>query len=134
MARRAGTVEARREGTHARIYAVVRRIPRGRVATYGQIAALAGLRGQARLVGYALHALPAGSRVPWQRVINAQGMVSVRRSGAGSELNQRLRLEREGVRFDQRGRVALERYRWEPVSMRNGRSGGASPRKTTRPR
>ena len=134
MASRAGRAEARREGTHARIYAAVRRIPRGRVATYGQIAALAGLRGQARLVGYALHALPAGSRVPWQRVINAQGMVSVRRSGAGSELNQRLLLEREGVRFDQRGRVALEQYRWEPVSMRNGRSGGASPRKTTRPR
>jgi methylated-DNA-protein-cysteine methyltransferase-like protein len=134
MARRAGTAEARREGTHARIYAAVRRIPRGRVATYGQIAALAGLRGQARLVGYALHALPAGSRVPWQRVINAQGMVSVRRSGIGGEINQRLLLEREGVRFDQRGRVALERYRWEPVSWRSGRSGGVSPRKTTRPR
>ena len=114
MARRAGAAEARREGTHARIYAAVRRIPRGRVATYGQIAALAGLRGQARLVGYALHALPAGSRVPWQRVINAQGMVSVRRSGAGSELGQRL-LEREGLRFDQRGRVSLERYQWRPV-------------------
>jgi methylated-DNA-protein-cysteine methyltransferase related protein len=94
---------------------VVRRIPRGRVATYGQVAALAGLRGQARLVGYAMHALPIGSKVPWQRVINARGMVSVRRGGTGAELNQRFLLEREGVRFDQRGRVSLERYRWKPV-------------------
>jgi methylated-DNA-protein-cysteine methyltransferase-like protein len=84
------------------------------VATYGQVAALAGLRGQARLVGYAMHALPSGSRVPWQRVINARGMVSVRRGGTGAELSQRLLLEREGIRFDQRGRVALERYRWQP--------------------
>jgi methylated-DNA-protein-cysteine methyltransferase-like protein len=93
------------------------------VATYGQIAALAGLRGQARLVGYALHALPSGSRVPWQRVINAQGMVSVRRGGSGAELNQRLLLEREGLQFDQRGRVSLERYQWRPVRTPGTRVG-----------
>jgi methylated-DNA-protein-cysteine methyltransferase-like protein len=119
-------------GSHARIYGVVRRIPRGRVATYGQIAALAGLRGQARLVGYAMHALPPGSVVPWQRVINARGMVSVRRGDSGGALTQRLLLEREGVRFDQRGRVALERYRWQPAGRK--RPTGVSPRKTTRPR
>ena len=63
-------------GLHQRIHAVVSRIPRGRVATYGQVARIAGLPGQARLVGYALHALPAGTSVPWQRVVNAQGALN----------------------------------------------------------
>lgn len=97
--------------THQRIYAVVRRIPRGRVATYGQVASLAGWPGRARQVGYALHALPAGSRVPWHRVINARGEVS-RRSAPGPELSQRMLLEREGVRFDARGRVDLSVCGW----------------------
>lgn len=97
--------------TYARIYAVVRRIPRGRVATYGQIAELAGLPGHARQVGYALHALPDGTAVPWHRVLNARGALSLRRS-PGGEIAQRLLLEREGVRFDAGGRVALERIRW----------------------
>ena len=95
------------------IYAVVRRIPAGRVATYGQVAALAGLPGRARQAGYALHALPASTKVPWHRVLNAQGAVSLR-AEAGDALRQRLLLEREGVRFDARGRVALARYRWVP--------------------
>jgi methylated-DNA-protein-cysteine methyltransferase-like protein len=99
--------------TYARIYAVVRRIPRGRVATYGQVAELAGIPGHARQVGYALHALPEESAVPWHRVLNARGTLSLRRSSAG-EITQRLRLEREGVRFDAGGRVALERIRWRP--------------------
>jgi methylated-DNA-protein-cysteine methyltransferase related protein len=99
--------------TYLRIYAVVRRIPRGRVATYGQVAALAGLPGRARQVGYALHALARGTRLPWHRVINAKGEVS-RRRRPGDELSQRLLLEREGVRFDARGRVALARLRWSP--------------------
>ncbi len=94
-----------------RILAVVRRIPRGRVATYGQVAALAGLPGHARLVGYALHALPEGARVPWQRVINAKGEVSAR-VVPGYDGYQRAVLKREGVRFDARGRVDLARYRW----------------------
>ncbi len=102
--------------TRARIYQVVRRIPRGRVATYGQIAELAGLPGHARQVGYALNALPAGTAVPWHRVINARGEVS-RRRVPGAELSQRLLLQREGVRFDARGRVALERVRWRPRSL-----------------
>ena len=99
--------------TYFRIYAVVRRIPRGRVATYGQVAALAGFPGHARQVGYALHALPRGTRLPWHRVINAKGEVS-RRRRPGDELSQRLLLEREGVCFDARGRVALARLRWSP--------------------
>ena len=96
-----------------KIYAVVRRIPRGRVATYGQVAELAGLPGLARQVGYAMAALPAGTTVPWQRVINAAGMVSPRRM-PGEELTQRQLLEKEGIRFDARGRVALEKVRWRP--------------------
>jgi len=98
---------------YSRIYAVVRRIPCGRVATYGQVAALAGLPGQARQVGYALHALPEGSDVPWQRVINSRGEVSLR-SEAGWEHYQRHLLEEEGVSFCGSGKVDLERYRWEP--------------------
>ncbi len=97
--------------SYSRIYAVVRRIPRGRVATYGQVAELAGLAGHARQVGYALHALPAGTTVPWHRVINARGTLSLRRE-AGAELTQRMLLEREGIRFDAGGRVDLARVRW----------------------
>ncbi len=99
------------ESSYARIYAVVRRIPRGRVATYGQVALLAGLPRHARLVGYALHALPDASRVPWQRVINAQGQVSPRAVPSWDGLQVQL-LEREGVRFDACGRVSLARYQW----------------------
>ena len=100
-------------GSHDRIYAVVRAIPPGRVATYGQVAALAGMPRHARLVGYALHALPDGSDVPWQRVINARGEVSLRRE-AGRDHYQRFRLEEEGVIFTAGGRVDLARYRWDP--------------------
>ena len=97
--------------SYQRIYAVIRRIPRGRVATYGQIAELAGLPGHARQVGYALHALPSGTAVPWHRVINARGEVSLR-TAPGPELTQRMLLEREGVRFDARGRVSLRTVGW----------------------
>lgn len=101
--------------TYRRIYTVVKRIPRGRVATYGQVAAVAGLDRQARLVGYALHALTAGNaaRVPWQRVINAKGCISLRDPSFAAGL-QRAMLESEGVEFDARGRVDLDRYRWKP--------------------
>lgn len=64
--------------SYERIYAVVKRIPRGRVATYGQVADLAGLHGHARQVGYALHATPAHVRIPWQRVVNSKGEISLR--------------------------------------------------------
>ncbi|TBR22410.1 MGMT family protein [bacterium] len=98
-------------GNYARIYAAVRRIPRGKVATYGQVAKLAGLPRHARQVGYALHALPAASDVPWQRVVNAQGAVSPR-AVPGFEDEQRRLLEREGVTFDGRGRIPLSRFQW----------------------
>ena len=100
---------------YERIYAVVRRIPRGRVATYGQVAKLAGLPGHARQVGYALHALPDGHNVPWQRVINARGEVSLR-SAPGVDDYQRSLLEDEGVVFDLSGRVSLKGYGWKPRS------------------
>ncbi len=101
------------ENSYTKIYRAVSRIPRGRVATYGQIAVLAGVPRQARLVGYALHAIREGSGVPWHRVVNAQGRISPRSGGeAPMHVVQRRRLEREQVRFDARGRIPLERYRW----------------------
>lgn len=101
-------------GAYERIYAVVRRVPRGRVTTYGRVAEVAGLPGRARQVGYALAALPEGTSVPWHRVVNARGAVSLRREGAGSDLPQRARLEAEGVEFDAAGRIDLARFGWRP--------------------
>jgi methylated-DNA-protein-cysteine methyltransferase-like protein len=102
---------------YQRIYAIVRRIPRGRIATYGQVAELAGLGGHARQVGYALHSLDAGDRIPWHRVLNAQGRVSAR-SEPGGDRVQRALLEREGVRFDTSGRADLARFAWRPRARR----------------
>ncbi|HEU5219650.1 MAG TPA: MGMT family protein [Gemmatimonadales bacterium] len=99
--------------TYRRIYAVVRRIPRGRIASYGQVASLAGLPGRARQVGYAMYALPAGSNGPWQRVVNSMGTISRRRI-PGAELSQRMLLEREGVRFGPGGRISFETFGWKP--------------------
>ena len=103
----------RPDSTRERIYAQVRMIPRGKVATYGQIASLAGLEGQARQVGYAMAAIPSSSTIPWHRVINAQGRVSMRSEGPGGSIIQQQLLEREGVVFNG-GRVALRRFRWTP--------------------
>lgn len=114
----------RSQGSYARIFAVVRRIPRGRVATYGQVAALAGLGGHARQVGYSLHALRPESDVPWQRVVNARGEVSPRRM-PGWDSVQRVLLEREGVPFDARGRIDLASQGWRPRA-------GARPRPRAR--
>lgn len=97
--------------TYERIWEAVRRIPRGRVSTYGWVAEMAGVPGAARQVGYAMHALPPHTTVPWHRVINAQGRVSVR-SGGGPRLEQRFLLEAEGVAFDAGGRVSLEKFGW----------------------
>lgn len=94
------------------IYAVVRRIPRGRVATYGQVARLAGYPRGARQVGYALAALD-DPRVPWHRVVNAEGRISPRRRPGADEF-QRLALEDEGVTFDGDGRISLARFGWQP--------------------
>ena len=100
-----------------RIYAVVRRIPSGRVATYGQVATLAGLPGNARQVGYALHAMATDRVVPWHRVINSRGEVSLRKE-PGSDQLQRHCLEREGVDFDAAGRIDLVRFRWKSRTAR----------------
>ncbi len=89
---------------------VVRQIPKGRVATYGEVAREAGFPGNARLVGYALHALPEGSRVPWQRVINARGEISFPR-GSRSYRRQYGILRKEGIRFV-RGRIDLNEFGW----------------------
>ncbi len=102
-------------------YEVVRRVPPGRVATYGQVAALAGLPGRARQVGYALAALPDDSDMPWHRVVNAQGRISRRPGSPVSERIQRAALEAEGVVFDD-GRIDLETYRWAaPLAANQGR-------------
>jgi methylated-DNA-protein-cysteine methyltransferase-like protein len=106
------TAAVRRPTAYERIYAVVRAIPRGRVATYGDVAARAGRPGHARQVGYALHAFNGPGRLPWHRVVNAQGRISTGRGIAGGELPQRFRLEAEGIRFDPNGKIPLDRYRW----------------------
>ncbi|HEY5451382.1 MAG TPA: methylated-DNA--[protein]-cysteine S-methyltransferase [Polyangia bacterium] len=99
--------------SYPKIYAAVSRIPKGRVATYGQIASLAGLPRQARLVGYAMHALPADSDVPWHRVVNAAGKISIRSDGLGHDELQAQLLRREGVRFVD-GAIPLARFLWRP--------------------
>lgn len=97
---------------HERVHGTVRRIPGGRVATYGQVAAASGLPGHARLVGFALAALPEGTDIPWHRVVNAQGRISPRAGDGSSEKIQRVLLESEGVGFDDRDRVDLDRFGW----------------------
>ena len=105
--------------SYARIYAVTRRIPKGRVATYGQVAQLAGLPGHARQVGYALHALATEEAVPWHRVINARGRISPRADPGGDDI-QRQFLLREGVDIDAEGRIDLRRYQWRPRLVQPG--------------
>ena len=98
--------------TAAAICAVVRRIPKGWVATYGQVAARAGLPRRARLVGYVLQHLDTTTDIPWHRVVNAKGEVSYALSRHGSDAFQQRLLEEEGVEFDDRNRFNLERFRW----------------------
>jgi len=99
-------------GLNQRIWQVVALIPSGKVATYGDVARHAGLPGAARRVGHALRQLPAGSRIPWHRVINAQGRLSLPAGSAG-EYTQREQLEAEGVVFIG-GKIPLRSYRWSP--------------------
>ncbi len=97
--------------THERIYWVVRQVPPGKVATYGQIARIAG-GCTARMVGYALASSTEADRVPWQRVINSMGKISPHGAGFGSAM-QRALLEDEGVQFDAQGRVDLKVFGWK---------------------
>jgi methylated-DNA-protein-cysteine methyltransferase-like protein len=92
------------------VWEMVRQIPKGRVATYGDIARLSSLVGQARQVGYALHALPSNSNVPWHRVINSQGKISLPKANAHYKVQKQL-LEKEGVVFED-GRVDLKEFGW----------------------
>ena len=90
-----------------RIYDIVRHVPRGKVTTYGDVARLVGQGCDARIVGYAMANCP--DDVPWQRVINSQGKISVKGDAAQK---QRMRLEAEGIAFDARGKIDLNRFRW----------------------
>ena len=99
-----------RSSLHETIYRVVRTIPPGVVATYGQVATVVGCG--PRLVGYAMASLPAGSDIPWQRVINSQGRISIRSDGMPDSRQRRL-LVGEGIVFDARGRVDLKQFGWD---------------------
>ena len=103
------------ESTEARqrIWQVIAAIPAGYVASYGQVARQAGLARGARQVGYALRQLPEGTAIPWYRVINSQGRISLPAGSAGHKI-QRESLEAEGVVFSERGRVDLRTFGWVP--------------------
>lgn len=105
--------KASEPGIDQRVWQVVHSIPAGRVATYGDVARLAGLPGAARRVGRSLRMLPPGSRIPWHRVINASGRISLP-DGSASKYTQRERLEAEGILFRRSGSIDLSRYRWRP--------------------
>ncbi len=95
----------------AQIFAVIQQIPPGKVTTYGEVAKLAGYPGYARHVGKALGRLPEGSRLPWFRVVNSQGRISL----TGDDLaRQRAQLLADGVEVNASGKVSLKLYRWQP--------------------
>jgi methylated-DNA-protein-cysteine methyltransferase-like protein len=99
---------------YEKIYKLVRQIPQGKVATYGQIAKIVGFC-TPRMVGYAMAALPHGMDVPWQRVINHKGEISTRSRGDGARRQSGL-LRSEGIRFDREGRINLKKFRWSGPS------------------
>jgi methylated-DNA-protein-cysteine methyltransferase related protein len=105
-------VDQRTEINH-RIWQVVNQIPRGKVATYGDIAAHAGLAKAARRVGRALRQLPPDTKIPWHRVINAQGRISLPEDSS-TKYTQRERLEAEGVVFRSNKSIDLKVFRWIP--------------------
>ncbi|MGF1522067.1 MAG: MGMT family protein [Leptolyngbyaceae cyanobacterium] len=98
--------------TYDYIYAVVRQIPYGQVATYGQVAELAGLIGKPRLVGYALYRVTDDDDIPWHRVINAKGEVSRSPHRNGMDSLQQTLLQEEGIHFNSAGKLDLNTYRW----------------------
>ena len=104
-------------GFFAAVYAVVRRIPRGRVATYGQIARMLGAPRAARIVGWAMHGTPRGSRVPWHRVVQQGGSLSPTVSPHAPGRQRRL-LEREGVVFLLNGKIDMDSHQWTPTAAR----------------
>jgi methylated-DNA-protein-cysteine methyltransferase-like protein len=124
---------AARQGPYEKICAVIQRIPRGKVVTYGQVAALAGLPKRARLVGTALREAPEGLDLPWQRVINAGGRVSSRGGLGMEEGYQRHLLEEEGVVFNAHGRTDLELFGWDPDTAPRGRGSAVRAKKAYSP-
>jgi methylated-DNA-protein-cysteine methyltransferase related protein len=96
------------------IYDVVRKIPLGKVLTYGQVAELAGLYGKARLAGYALFRVELASDIPWQRVVNAKGEISYSEARCGGDYLQKTLLEQEGIEFKGNNCIDLKKYRWQP--------------------
>lgn len=102
------------ESLYKRIYATVKKIPRGKVASYGQVARVAGLERHARMVGYALHALSEENihDVPWQRVINAQGYISIRSNPLAAKIQRKL-LEQEGIEFNDKDKVDFKKFGWK---------------------
>jgi methylated-DNA-protein-cysteine methyltransferase-like protein len=112
MARVHGEIAGEKPKVFKRVYALVSRIPKGRVMTYGQIATLIENRLSPRAVGWAMHGCPKG--VPWQRVVNAQGATSTDRLPDMPPGLQRAMLEAEGVAFRPNGTLDLTRYRWVP--------------------
>jgi methylated-DNA-protein-cysteine methyltransferase-like protein len=111
-----GEVEGRKERVFRRVFELVRRIPKGRVMTYGQISVLVESRLSPRAVGWAMHGCPAG--VPWQRVVNASGGTSTDRLPDMPPGLQRALLTAEGVVFRPNGTLDLARYRWDPRPAR----------------
>jgi methylated-DNA-protein-cysteine methyltransferase-like protein len=111
-----GDVQGDRVGAYEQVYALVKRIPKGRVMTYGQVATLIENRLSARAVGWAMHGCPDG--VPWQRVVNATGGCSTDRLPDIPEGLQRAMLEKEGIEFKQNGTLDLGRFRWTPREHR----------------
>ena len=103
------------------IWQVVALIPPGKVATYGDVAQHAGLARAARRVGLALRQLPEGSKIPWHRVVNAQGRISLP-AGTASQYTQRERLEAEGIVFRGNKSLDLRRYRWQPGGVTNAKT------------
>jgi methylated-DNA-protein-cysteine methyltransferase-like protein len=102
---------------YSRIYSIIHCIPCGKVATYGKIASWAGLAGGARQVGYALHSLPEGSEVPWHRVINSKGQISLHPDHPSASLQRKL-LESEGIIFSKSNRIDLKKYQCRSVPIR----------------
>lgn len=103
-----------RRNTFDIIYSVVNEIPTGKVATYGQIAAIASPGLPARVVGYALHGLPDGTSIPWHRVVNSKGKISYSVSRNDHDTLQKQLLEQEGIKFTKDGIIDLKIYLWEP--------------------
>jgi methylated-DNA-protein-cysteine methyltransferase related protein len=103
-----------KDSRYHQIYAVVRKIPIGKVLTYGQVAELAGLYGKARLVGYALFRVEIASDIPWQRVVNVKGQISYSEARCGGDYVQKDLLTAEGIEFKQGDSIDLKKYRWQP--------------------